>query len=143
MKSNKILKHANKRAKSHFVRKKDFKKLSAEVKRLKEAVRKLQGCCGEGSPELPEPKPKQPKAARKVAPRAPADSAAADDNDLKRINGIGTVLEGKLNALGITSIGQVAAFTQADIDRISDHLNFKGRIERDEWVEQAQKIGKN
>jgi large subunit ribosomal protein L21 len=142
MKSKKILKQANKRAKSHFVRKKDFKILSDEVKRLRAALRKLEGCCGEAAPELPEPKPKQPKAAKKLSPPAPVDSATAHDNDLKRINGIGTVLEGKLNALGITSIGQVAAFTQADIDLISEHLNFKGRIERDEWVQQARSMVK-
>jgi len=141
MKSKKILKQANKSAKNHYVRKKNFKKLSDEVKRLREAVRKLQGCCGEGAPEIPEPK--QPKAAKKVALPAPAGSAAAAEDDLKRINGIGPVLEGKLKALGINSIGQVAAFTQADIDRISEHLNFKGRIERDEWVQQAQKMRKN
>ena len=54
--------------------------------------------------------------------------------------GIGPVLEGKLKEPGITDIRQVAAFTQADIDRISEHLNFKGRIERDEWVKQAQAL---
>ena len=141
MKSKKLLKQANKRAKSHYVRKKDFKKLSDEVKRLTEAMRKLEGCCGEAAMELPEPKSKRTDAAKQATPAAPAHSAA-DDDDLKRINGIGAVLEGKLKALGITSVGQVAAFTQADIDRVSEHLNFKGRIERDEWVQQAQEMGK-
>ena len=142
MNSKKILKQAKQSAKTHYVRKKEFKKLSDELKELREAVRKLEACCGEGAAGQPEPKPKQPKAATKVAARAPANPAMADANDLKRINGIGRVLEGKLNALGITRIGQVAAFTEADIDRISDNLNFKGRIERDGWVKQAQDLSK-
>ena len=141
MKSRKILKQASKRAKNHFVRKKDFKKLSDEVARLREALQKLEGCCGEAAMELPDPKTKQTETAKPAAAAAPTGSAA--DSDLKQINGIGAVLEGKLNALGITSIGQVADFTQADIDRISEHLNFKGRIERDQWVQQAQELSKN
>jgi predicted flap endonuclease-1-like 5' DNA nuclease len=140
MKPKKILKQASKNAKNQYVRKKDFKKLADEVSRLREALRKLEGGSGEGAPDSPEPSPKQPKTAQKSAP-APADPGGANQSELERINGIGPVLAGKLNALGITHIGQVAAFTQADIDRISEHLNFKGRIERDEWVQQAQKLG--
>jgi large subunit ribosomal protein L21 len=140
MKSKKILKQANKSAKYQFVRKKDFKKLSDEVTHLRETLRKLGKSYGEGAPVSPEPSPKQPKAAKRLAPAAPADPGGTDQNELERINGIGPVLAGKLNALGITGIGQVAEFTQADIDRISEHLNFKGRIERDEWVQQARKL---
>jgi large subunit ribosomal protein L21 len=142
MKSNKILKQAKKSARNHYVSKKDFKKLLDEVTHLRNAVRNLEECCGEGEPALPEPNPRQPKTAKRSAP-TPANSGAADQRELERINGIGPVLAGKLNALGITSIGQVAKFTQADIDRISENLNFKGRIERDEWVQQAQKLVEN
>lgn len=59
-------------------------------------------------------------------------------NDLKRIRGIGVLIEKKLYSLGITSYEQVANWTRADIDRISQILDFKGRIERENWIEQAR-----
>lgn len=59
-------------------------------------------------------------------------------DDLKRIRGIGVLIEKKLNSLGITGYEQVANWTRADIDRISELLDFKGRIERENWIEQAR-----
>jgi predicted flap endonuclease-1-like 5' DNA nuclease len=59
-------------------------------------------------------------------------------NDLKRIRGIGVLIEKRLNALGITSYDQIANWTADDIERISHTLDFKGRIERENWVEQAR-----
>ncbi|HBA35166.1 MAG TPA: hypothetical protein DCZ12_13630, partial [Gammaproteobacteria bacterium] len=61
-------------------------------------------------------------------------------DDLKRINGIGPVLEAKLHELGIFHFKQIAEFTDEDIARIDQFLNFKGRIQREEWVSQAKKI---
>ena len=69
---------------------------------------------------------------------APRDGQAPDD--LKRISGVGPVLEGKLIQLGITTFAQVAAFTADDIARVDAGLNFKGRIERENWLEQAAKL---
>lgn len=65
-------------------------------------------------------------------------AADADADDLTQINGIGPVIAGKLNAQGITSFKQIAELTAEDISRIDEELNFKGRIEREEWVKQAQ-----
>ncbi|MET0569760.1 MAG: hypothetical protein ABWZ74_11835, partial [Hyphomicrobiaceae bacterium] len=59
-------------------------------------------------------------------------------NDLKRIRGIGVLIEKRLHAMGITSYAHIANWTAADIDRISQSLDFKGRIERENWVEQAR-----
>ena len=67
-----------------------------------------------------------------------APEGAADD--LKKISGVGPVLEKKLNALGITTYAQVASFTADDIARVDDALSFKGRIERDNWVQQAKDL---
>ncbi|MEM7652773.1 MAG: hypothetical protein AAF220_06300 [Pseudomonadota bacterium] len=63
-----------------------------------------------------------------------------EKDDLKRIGGVGPVLEKKLNGLGIFHYAQVAAFTSADIEKIDAELNFKGRIERDNWIDQAKKL---
>lgn len=64
--------------------------------------------------------------------------AVAQGDDLKRIRGIGVLIEKKLKSLGVTSYQQIANWTRADIDRISDYLDFRGRIERENWVEQAR-----
>jgi predicted flap endonuclease-1-like 5' DNA nuclease len=62
----------------------------------------------------------------------------AEPDDLKRIRGIGVLIEKRLNALGIAAYEQIANWTDADIARVSDTLEFKGRIERENWVEQAR-----
>jgi predicted flap endonuclease-1-like 5' DNA nuclease len=73
-----------------------------------------------------------------------ADAAARpvrsshEPDDLKRIRGIGVLIEKRLNSLGIVHYEQVANWTGADIERISNILEFKGRIERENWIEQAR-----
>jgi predicted flap endonuclease-1-like 5' DNA nuclease len=63
---------------------------------------------------------------------------AADD--LKQINGVGPVLEGKLNNLGIYHFWQIARWTDAEVAWVDGFLNFKGRIGRDNWISQAVKL---
>jgi predicted flap endonuclease-1-like 5' DNA nuclease len=58
--------------------------------------------------------------------------------DLKRIRGIGVLIERRLNAMQIVSYEQIANWTAEDIERVSRTLDFKGRIERENWVEQAR-----
>jgi predicted flap endonuclease-1-like 5' DNA nuclease len=59
-------------------------------------------------------------------------------DDLKRIRGIGVLIEKRLNALGVSTYEQIAKWTANDVDRVSDSLDFKGRIERENWIEQAR-----
>ena len=63
---------------------------------------------------------------------------SAEVDDLKRIRGVGVLIEKRLNSLGIVSYNQIADWTTDDIDRVSSSLDFKGRIERENWVEQAR-----
>ncbi|MEM6382688.1 MAG: 50S ribosomal protein L21 [Pseudomonadota bacterium] len=101
------------------------------------------------TPKAETPKAEAPKAeAAKPVPAAElpegalfAAPAGAPD-DLKKISGVGPVLEKKLNALGITTFAQVAAFTPEDIAKVDDALSFKGRIERDNWLDQAAELAK-
>ncbi len=67
----------------------------------------------------------------------PASSQGPHD-DLKRIRGIGVLIEKRLNAMGVSRYEQIANWTSGDIDRVSQMLEFKGRIERESWVEQAR-----
>lgn len=83
-----------------------------------------------------------PKAEKKAAPKkAPAKKAEGAD-DLTKISGVGPVIVGKLNDMGITTFDQIAKLKKADIEEIDEKLNFKGRIERDEWVKQAKELAK-
>ncbi len=64
-----------------------------------------------------------------------------DKDDLKIIRGIGPFIEEKLNNLGIYTYEQVSLFTPEMIDTITNAIDFfPGRIERDEWVEQAKAL---
>ena len=64
--------------------------------------------------------------------------SSTEGDKLTEINGIGPVIEGKLNGLGVTTFQQIADFTAEDVERIDGELNFKGRIEREEWIAQAK-----
>ena len=63
---------------------------------------------------------------------------SAEVDDLKRIRGVGVLIEKRLNSIGIVSYGQIADWTNDDIGRVSATMDFQGRIERENWVEQAR-----
>ena len=86
------------------------------------------------------PKAETKKAAPKKA--APNKAAASEADDLTQISGVGPVIVKKLNDLGVTTFAQIAAWTKDDIAAMDEKLNFKGRIERDEWLKQAKKLAK-
>lgn len=80
------------------------------------------------------------KPAAKKAPAKKTAKSAGDD--LTKIAGVGPVIVGKLNGLGITTFKQIADLDAAGIAEIDEKLNFKGRIEREEWVKQAKELAK-
>ncbi len=84
----------------------------------------------------PAPKAKTP-AASKTAPKPAKDSPA---DDLTEIKGLGPKAAEKLNAEGVTRLSQIAAWTDADVDRFDALINGRGRIVRDEWVKQAKAL---
>lgn len=69
------------------------------------------------------------------------DRPAAVD-DLKLISGVGPKIEGILHSLGIYTFSQVAGWKKAEREWVDGYLNFKGRIERDDWVRQAKALAK-
>jgi large subunit ribosomal protein L21 len=90
--------------------------------------------------------PKAATANKEAAPKkaAPKKAAKAEGtDDLSKISGVGPVIVGKLEGLGITTFQQIADFTAEDVTRIDSELNFKGRIERDEWIKQATEFAKS
>ena len=81
----------------------------------------------------PTPAPAPAPAAQSAAP------SAKGSDDLKRIKGLGPKLVGILAEQGVTSFAQIAAWSDADIERVDAGLGkFQGRITRDKWVEQAK-----
>ena len=94
---------------------------------------------------VPKGKPAKKAAAPKAdTPKAEApapqdaDVAPAGADDLKELSGVGPALEKKLHAAGVTSFAQVAAWTEEDVADMNEKLSFKGRIEREGWIEQAK-----
>ncbi len=92
-----------------------------------------------------EPKAEKPAAkaetAEAVAGTKPANllTEARDGkaDDLKKISGVGPKLEGLLHENGVFHFDQIAAWNAEEIAYMDDQLSFKGRIERDNWLEQA------
>ena len=82
--------------------------------------------------------------AKKPAKKAPAKKAAAktDGDDLTKLSGVGPVIVKKLNEAGITTFKQIAEWTAEDVAHFDEELSFKGRIERENWIDQAKELMK-
>ena len=61
--------------------------------------------------------------------------------DLKQIKGIGPNLEKRLNALGITTLEQVASLDPDQIDGLAEALEYSpDRIRTDDWIGSARRL---
>lgn len=68
-------------------------------------------------------------------------ATATEADDLKDIVGVGPFLERKLHSLGIYTFRQIANFTKEDAKKVNEIIEFfPGRIDRDNWVEQAREF---
>ena len=98
------------------------------------------------APAAPPPKPAPKTTLIQDSKPVPKDEdkpelveiAAGEEDDLKRIRGIGPVNEKALNTLGIFKFSQIAAWTPANVDWVEASLSFPGRIEREDWIAQAK-----
>lgn len=73
-----------------------------------------------------------------VRPEALSAPRGGSADDLKKISGVGPKLEKTLNGLGIFHFSQIAEFTPDHVAWVDKYLRFKGRIERENWIEQAK-----
>jgi predicted flap endonuclease-1-like 5' DNA nuclease len=77
----------------------------------------------------------------KPAATKPLPKSVGGKDDLTAIGGIGPALAKKLNAAGISSYAQLAALSDADIERLEKNvIKYSGRIKRDDWVGQAKAL---
>ncbi len=82
----------------------------------------------------------QDAAAAHVKERFAALADAAPD-DLKKIKGVGPVLESMLHELNIKTFEQIASFDGEDVALVTAALTkFKDRVTRDNWVDQAKEL---
>jgi len=64
-----------------------------------------------------------------------------DKDDLKKIKGVGPVIEKTLNELGIFLFSQIAEMSEFEIDRVAQKLKgFRSRIYREDWMGQARDL---
>ena len=76
-----------------------------------------------------------------VRPEALSSARDGGADDLKMIQGVGPKLEIMLNELGFYHFDQIAGWSAAEVAWVNDNLTrFKGRVSRDNWVEQARKL---
>ncbi len=71
---------------------------------------------------------------------ADTEEAANVVDDVSLISGVGPVLQQKLAEAGITSLKQIAELSEDAAKELDDKLELRGRIVRDEWVEQAREL---
>jgi large subunit ribosomal protein L21 len=139
-------KHSSKRTKGHrqkltLVEITEIMASGADATGVKAAIGA--GSAPAATTAAPAPK-KAAKAAPKAAPKAEAAAApaaaAATGDDLKKLSGVGPALEKKLHEAGVTSFAQIAAWSPEDVAAMDEKLSFKGRIEREGWIEQAKTL---
>jgi molybdopterin-containing oxidoreductase family membrane subunit len=69
------------------------------------------------------------------------DKSKQKPDDLKKVKGIGPVMEKTLNKIGIYSFDQVSKMTNKEYDLLDAITgSFPGRAQRDDWAGQAKKL---
>jgi large subunit ribosomal protein L19 len=59
-------------------------------------------------------------------------------DDLTKIKGVSAELAAQLGGIGVIKFDQIANFSDDDIANVDELLSLEGRIEKDDWVRQAQ-----
>jgi predicted flap endonuclease-1-like 5' DNA nuclease len=95
-------------------------------------------------PAPPPPPPPAPVMApvaampRMERPRGIAMARNGKPDDLLRISGVGPKNEKILHSLGYFHFDQIAGWSRENVAWVDDHLKFNGRIDREEWINQAR-----
>ena len=93
--------------------------------------------------ELPEDASPEQKADA-VGARPPGLEKARNDQPdaLQRIKGVGPANERNLQALGIYHYDQIASWRREQIRWVGTYLSFPGRIDREQWIAQADNLAR-
>lgn len=127
----------------------DEKQTDAVVSEPVAALSELSSPKAEIEPE-PEPEPERtPQSANPETPAAQTGAAApllfdtpteGPADDLKKIKGIGPAIEKLLNSLGVFYFRQIADWDRSHVAWVDQRLQFPGRIDREDWINQAQTL---
>ncbi|GKX35888.1 MAG: hypothetical protein MnENMB40S_35060 [Rhizobiaceae bacterium MnEN-MB40S] len=124
--------------------------LSAPISGLKTLLDEDKPVAAEKSPAPKKAKApaSKPASAAKEAPvqddanRPQGIEKPEDVDNLRLISGVGPKIEGLLHSLGIYKWEQITKWTKEERDWVDGYLKFKGRIEREDWVKQAEALAK-
>ncbi|SFT63694.1 NADH-quinone oxidoreductase subunit E [Sedimentitalea nanhaiensis] len=99
---------------------------------------------GGDATEADAPEPQAPLEVAETEGEKPAllDTArGGKPDDLKMIKGVGPKLESALNSIGVFHFDQIASWSPAEVAWADQNLvGFKGRVSRDDWVDQAKAL---
>ena len=113
----------------------------AQAAKLAEAAVRAEAAVARPTPQ-PAPK-SEPAAApassgKPTRPQGLAGARGGKADNLQLISGVGPKLEKTLHGLGFYHFDQIAGWNRDEVDWVDEHLRFKGRIDRDEWIAQAK-----
>ncbi len=85
-----------------------------------------------------EQRAEEPRAEEQRA-ETPAPVQSYADGPVTQLKGLGPKVAAQLGALGVSTVGQMAALSESEAQSIDAQLgNFTGRMGRDRWIEQAR-----
>lgn len=120
--------------------------LEARVRHLEQRISAAQAVAqrtvqtlasGEAPAEAPGPTPPR---RRGVKPPVLGSARNGAPDDLTLIEGVSPLNHSTLNALGVFHFDQIAAWTSDHVAWVDAYLRLQGRIEEEEWLEQAQAL---
>ena len=100
------------------------------------------------TPAAPKPAAPMPVAApvstgKPSRPKGLAAARTGKADNLQMISGVGPKLEKTLHGLGFFHFDQIAGWSRDEVDWVDEHLRFKGRIDREEWIPQCKLLAAN
>lgn len=75
-----------------------------------------------------------------VAPKSSVSRKKKRSDDLKKISGIGPKLEELLISMGVCRFGDIAGWSENEIEHFDRELALDGRIAKDDWIAQAKAL---
>ncbi len=123
---------------AHLTSEEDTPGQAEQIESLEHEVQRWQRHCRVLGEELKSQREKTQKALLEAAQSTPAHSST---DQLSEIRGIGTVLERKLNQLGIRRFQELAEISPEEMKQASVLIpDLKARLRRYDWIDQARNL---
>ncbi|MEZ6022902.1 MAG: hypothetical protein R3C16_05695 [Hyphomonadaceae bacterium] len=90
-------------------------------------------------PDQAEPAPAPP---RTIARSRSAGAGNGAPDDFTLIEGVSLLQQSTLYSLGVFHFDQIAAWTPENVAWVDNYLRLRGRIEEEEWAEQADDLAR-